>query len=58
MKSIKLAFTLFGLGYLIATIVGFSTYYIHITLMWPEMNADNTSGVDETCLMVSERDAR
>jgi len=34
MKSIKLAFTLFGLGYLIATIVGFSTYYIHITLMW------------------------
>ena len=34
MKSIKLAFTLFGLGYLIATIVGFSTYYIHITVMW------------------------
>jgi hypothetical protein len=25
---------LFGLGYLIATIVGFSTYYIHITVMW------------------------
>jgi hypothetical protein len=34
MKSIKLAFALFGLGYLIATIVGFSTYYIHITVMW------------------------
>jgi hypothetical protein len=34
MKNIKLAFTLFGLGYLIATIVGFSTYYIHITVMW------------------------
>ena len=34
MKSIKLAFTLFGLGYLVATIVGFSTYYIDITLMW------------------------
>ena len=34
MKSIKLAFILFGLGYLVATIVGFSTYYIHETLMW------------------------
>ena len=34
MKNIKLALTLFGLGYLIATIVGFSTYYIHITVMW------------------------
>ena len=34
MKNIKLAFTLFGLGYLIATIVGFSTYYIHIMVMW------------------------
>ncbi len=34
MKNIKLAFTLFGLGYLVATIVGFSTYYIHITVMW------------------------
>jgi len=34
MKNIKLASTLFGLGYLIATIVGFSTYYIHITVMW------------------------
>jgi len=34
MRSIKLAFILFGLGYLVATIVGFSTYYIHETLMW------------------------
>jgi len=34
MKNIKLASTLFGLGYLIATIVGFSTYYIHISVMW------------------------
>lgn len=34
MKSIGLAFKLFGLGYLIATIVGFSTYYIHVTVMW------------------------
>ena len=34
MKSIGLAFKLFGLGYLIATIVGFSTYYIDVTVMW------------------------
>jgi hypothetical protein len=34
MKSIGLALRLFGLGYLIATLVGFSTYYIHITVMW------------------------
>lgn len=34
MKSIKLAFKLFGLGHLIATIVGFATYYIHIAVMW------------------------
>jgi hypothetical protein len=34
MKSTSLAFKLFGLGYLIATIVGFSTYYIHVTVMW------------------------
>ncbi|MDH3745892.1 MAG: hypothetical protein OES47_12400, partial [Acidobacteriota bacterium] len=34
MKSTRLAFRLFGLGYLIATVVGFSTYYIHVTLMW------------------------
>ncbi|KPK37139.1 MAG: hypothetical protein AMJ65_15295 [Phycisphaerae bacterium SG8_4] len=30
----------------------------HITLMWVEMNADKTSGVDEKHLMVSERAAR
>lgn len=34
MKNIRLALRLFGLGYLIATVVGFSTYYIHITVMW------------------------
>jgi hypothetical protein len=34
MKSPKLAFTLFLLAYLIATVVGFSTYYIHVAVMW------------------------
>ncbi len=34
MKSIRLAFQLFGLGYLIATIVGFFTYYLHVGIMW------------------------
>ena len=34
MKSIGLALRLFGLGYLIATVVGFATYYIHIVVMW------------------------
>lgn len=34
MKNTRLALGLFGLGYLIATVVGFSTYYIHITVMW------------------------
>ena len=34
MKSIKLAFKLLVLGYGIGTVVGFSTYYIHITVMW------------------------
>ena len=34
MKSVGLALRLFGLGYLIATVVGFATYYIHIAVMW------------------------
>lgn len=34
MKNIGLAVKLFGLGYLIATVVGFSTFYIHVTVMW------------------------
>jgi hypothetical protein len=34
MKSIGLSLSLFGLGYLIATIVGFSTYYIDVRVMW------------------------
>jgi hypothetical protein len=34
MKSIGLALRLFALGYLIATIVGFATYYIHVVAMW------------------------
>lgn len=34
MKSIGLALRLFGLGYLIATVVGFATYYIHAVVMW------------------------
>ena len=34
MSSPGLALKLFGVGYLIATVVGFATYYIHITVMW------------------------
>jgi hypothetical protein len=34
MKSPKLAITLFLLAYLIATVVGFSTYHIHVAVMW------------------------
>jgi hypothetical protein len=34
MKNIGLALRLFGLGYLIATVVGFTTYYINIVVMW------------------------
>ncbi len=29
-----MAFMLFGLGYLVATILGFPIYYIHETVMW------------------------
>jgi uncharacterized protein YacL len=34
MKNIKLSLKLFFIGYLIATIVGFTSYYINISLMW------------------------
>lgn len=34
MKNIRLSLKLFFTGYLIATIVGFTTYYISIYLMW------------------------
>jgi hypothetical protein len=34
MKNYKMAIKLFLVGYLIATIVGFATYYININLMW------------------------
>jgi len=34
MKNLKLSIQLFLIGYLIATVVGFATYYIHIILMW------------------------
>ena len=34
MKSIGLALRLFGLGYLVATVVGFATFYIHVAVMW------------------------
>jgi len=34
MSNIKLALKYFALAYLIATIVGFTTFYIHETLMW------------------------
>jgi hypothetical protein len=34
MKNIRLSMRLFFIGYLIATIAGFSTYYISVNLMW------------------------
>ena len=34
MKSTGLALELFGLGYLIATVAGFCTYYIDVRVMW------------------------
>jgi hypothetical protein len=34
MKNIKMSLKLFFIGYLIATIVGFTSYYINIDLMW------------------------
>jgi len=34
MKNFKMSLKLFVIGYLIATIVGFTTYYINIDLMW------------------------
>jgi len=34
MNNFKLSIKLFLIGYLIATIVGFATYYIHVVLMW------------------------
>jgi hypothetical protein len=34
MKNTGLAFGLFALGYVIATVVGFVTYSIHPTVMW------------------------
>lgn len=34
MRNPRLAFRLFLIGYLIATIVGFSTYYINVNVMW------------------------
>jgi len=34
MKNTGLAVRLFGLGYLIVAVVGFSSYNIHITGMW------------------------
>jgi hypothetical protein len=34
MKNFRLSFRLFLIGYLIATIVGFSIYYINVYLMW------------------------
>ena len=37
MSNIKLALKYFALAYLIATIVGFTTFYIHEILMWISM---------------------
>jgi hypothetical protein len=34
MKNVGLSVRLFFIGYLIATIVGFTTYYISVNLMW------------------------
>lgn len=34
MKNLKLALKYFLLAYLIGTIVGFVTFYIHLTVMW------------------------
>jgi hypothetical protein len=34
MKNVKMSLKLFFIGYLIATIVGFISYYININLMW------------------------
>ena len=34
MKNLKMAIKLFLIGYLVATTVGFATYYINIDLMW------------------------
>lgn len=37
MRDIKLAIEYFGLAYLIGTVVGFTTFYIHPTVMWISM---------------------
>jgi H+/Cl- antiporter ClcA len=34
MKNLKLAFRYFFLAYIIGTVVGFATYYIHEVVMW------------------------
>jgi len=34
MKNLRLSFRLFFVGYIIATIVGFVTYYTRVELMW------------------------
>jgi hypothetical protein len=37
MKNLKLALLYFSLAYLIGTIVGFITFYIHVIVMWTAM---------------------